>query len=488
MAATNSPGAMGSTARWAGRWLPWAAVVVGAAFVGFYVSIRSTRPSAPSALETLELGRSEDVQPPRSVEPERTVDLAAALGEGASQRPTTVVALIEEAQRVLDRLVEAFPDSADAHEVAARLRLQLGDSQGAVEIWEECLALHPDYGYAYHGLGTVAVKKGEHENAIGLFRRALEVTPNAFDTQIELAQALIDLNRLEEAVRLLETNVLADPRPYRGRVLLGMAYLQMEDYQKAKENYLAAIVAHPKHANAFFGLATACARLEERELSQQYMAEFRGLRAGEREIGRRERAGFDDLDAISSDIARIYVEAGRVCHARDILPGAELVWRRAAVLDPKNVDCRQALAWMYLESGRPGETIGMLEQLARIEPGNLSYPIEIARLYAGTGRSAEAEEKLRRVCQEHSTDAAGYIALANLFLLEGRNLQEAVELAQTAVRMDPGPPNHVLLSTAYERNGDLPKAVEAMAEALKLAPANPQYREMYESLAQKQKR
>jgi predicted Zn-dependent protease len=187
------------------------------------------------------------------------------------------------------------------------------------------------------------------------------------------------------------------------------------------------------------------------------------------------------------DVARTYVDAGRVCHAHGSLPKAEFFWRRAAVLDPGNVDCRQALAWMYLQSGRPAETIRLLEQLTEIEPENPSYPTEIARLYVATGRFATAKETLKRVCEKNPTQAFGYVALARLLLQENRDVQEAVGLARTAVQLESSAPNHALLSMAYERNGDVPKAAEAMAAAVKLAPDNLQYQQMYELLAEKEK-
>ena len=146
MAETKSQRATSSTGRRAVGLLLWAGVAVVGALAGFYVSIRLSRPSAPRALETLDLSRPEDGQPsvsvePEGVEPERAAGLADALGQRTSQRPTTVGSLIEEAQRVLNHLVEAFPSFADAHEVAARLHFQMGDSEKAVEAWERCLAL-----------------------------------------------------------------------------------------------------------------------------------------------------------------------------------------------------------------------------------------------------------------------------------------------------------------------------------------------------------
>jgi tetratricopeptide (TPR) repeat protein len=331
-------------------------------------------------------------------------------------------------------------------------------------------------------MASLAARKGENERAVELLRRALIANPNSFAAQIQLGQTLIDSNRMEEAIRLLEINVTGDPRPYRGRVLLGMAYMHLKEYEKAKENYEAAIAAHPKHANAHFGLATACARLGQDELHQKYIARFRELHAGEREIATDQRHRFDDLGSACAEVAAIYSDAAKICLPRGRPAEAELLCRRAAVLDASNVDCRQALAWMHLERGEPAETIRMFEQLAGIEPENVTYRQEIARLFAATGRSRAAEEALRKACDEAPRNAAAYAALADFLMSRTQNFEEAVKAARTAVELAPTSSNHVLLGAAHEKNGEIPEAVDMMAKAVELAPRDLRVLQMYELL------
>ena len=462
-------------------WWLVAGIATASAVLGFYSSVRVS-----DSLGKADPAVTENVVTPEPVQPEPIASPLAFLSSRTSQRPASVEILIEEAKRVTACLVEGFPNDPGTHDMAARLHDKCGDSQKAAGEWETSLQLNANYSHAYRGLATLATMKGENEKAVHLLRRVLVLDPNSFDSQIQLAQALVDLNRMEEAIRLLERNVTADPKVHRGRVLLGMAFMHLEEYQKAKENYRAAIEAHPKHANAHFGLATACARLGQQELQQEYLAKFQELRAGEREIAAGQRHQFDDLEAMCAGVAQIYTDTARICLAHGSPSEAVMLCRRAAVLDPRNTDCRQALAWMYRDSGMHTEVIRTFEQLIRIEPENLSYPREIARIYEQMGRLPAAEETLRKVCDEAPENAAGYVALANFLLRQNRSLTEAVEMAQTAARLAPRASNYVLLSTAHEKSGEIPKAVEAMAKVVELAPDSLKYEQMYELLKEKQ--
>lgn len=421
-------------------------------------------------------------EPPSKTQTEGAMQLDELFGSEPEKAPGDVEQLVAEARQVAQRVVQAFPNRADSHEVAARLYFLLGETEQAAASWERCLKLDSNYAYAYHGLGSVAANRGELEEAVAWYRRALLANPSLPDTQVELARILIDLNKLQEAIDVLEKNVAADPRPYRGRVLLGMAYMQLEDYQKAKENYEAAVAAHPKHANAHFGLATVCARLGQEELSRTYMEKFRELRAEEHEIGARERTSFDDLKAMSIEAARIYTDAARICRALGDLADMERLCRRAAAMDAGNVDCLQALAWFHLHRGEIDRTIEQLERLAVLDPTNIDYPAEIARLYAATNRPDQADRRLRQACQADPKNPAAFAVLARFLLQQPAKTDEAVRAAATAVELSPTAPYYALLGAAQQKKGNLAEARKALAEAVRLAPDDLQYKQMYELL------
>lgn len=413
------------------------------------------------------------------------IGIGRLFGDQVEAMPQSVAQLIEESKQVVNLVKSAFPGDPDAAEVAARLYFRLGETQIAEETWKQCLQLNSKFVYAYDGLGRVAAKRGDNERAIELFQEALRVDPRAFDTQVELAQALIDTNQMKDAVALLKTNVKHNPRRYRGYVLLGMAYMHREDYAQAKASYRAALDASPQHANACFGLASACARLGETEQAEKYMNQFRKLRAGERKIGTQERSTFDDLASMCIDTAASYTAAGLVCYAHQDAVDTELLCRRAARLDPKNTKCRQGLAWLTLQDGKPEETIRVFEELVQLEPENMSYPLQIARIHASTGRPAQGERFLRAATQAESENAAGPAALASFLLQQGTKLDEAVALARRAIRLDDAPAYYALLSQTLERSGNIPGAIEAMATAAERDPKNTQYQKALEAIKNK---
>lgn len=410
--------------------------------------------------------------------------IAADLPPISATEPERAEAVIDEMACVLNHLVHRFPGQPDAHEVAARFCYWKDDTAGAVNAWEKCLELEPSYAHAYEGLASVAAKRGNHEEAVRLYRKALSVNSASTRTQTELAKVLIAEGEIDEAVELLQAIVESSPGATEGFYQLAVAYQQGEEFAKAKQSFEMTLTLEPRYAAAQIGLARACVRLGLEDEARQHQEIYRQLRARELEERRQYRLQFDDLQTTRQEVAERYVDAGRIYFAQGDPTATELVWARAAMLDPRNVNCRQALAWLYLQQGKPLETIRLLREMADLAPDNTEYPLEIARLYIGMHRFGEAEEALKKLCQTAPDDAAGYAALAELYLQTRQNFPQALVLAQKAVELAPRADNYVRLSGCHERNQNWKEAVDAMAKAVEREPENIRYQQWYELLEQ----
>ena len=397
--------------------------------------------------------------------------------------PKSAKALIEDAIHFTDVLVEAFPINPDCQEVKARLMDWLGKSEEAVKCWEKCLELDPDYGYAYLGCGTAAAAKGDNAKAADLFRKALELDPASFAAGSGLAEALRSSGREEEAVAILEEWMRKDPRSY-GFFILGQAYSQMGQFEKARDNFEAAVRKYPKYDDAHYRLSTLYQRLGQPEKAKEHLAKSRELKAQAREETKQKARRYDDLGIVSTRVAETYAAGAGLYLTAGKRREAEELWRRAAELAPLNAECRQGLAWLCRQEGRTRRRSRSSSELAKLQPNNSSYWLEIGRLDAELIQFDAAEQAMRKALAMTPKNADCLANLAGLYLSMDRNLPEAAALARMAVEQQPTAENCVLLSDACQRNKDLAGAIAAIQRAMKLEPADPRYRAVYEMLGE----
>jgi tetratricopeptide (TPR) repeat protein len=319
------------------------------------------------------------------------------LPDPATPLPETHQEIVAEAHRVAKYVVQCFPSDPDALEVLARYEKWLGNTAEAVAVWDRCLDLNPNYGYAYFGKAMVAAQRGDNEEAAQLFGKALERKSDWPEAELELARALINADRSQDAIPVLEKHVQRKPFLSEAYALLGQAYSQCGEFQRAKTSYEISVRILPSHTNAYYGLATAHTRLGEHQQAREMMEQFRERKAADFTARKTEKNEYDDLEAMRIDSAVVYLNAGQIYYARGRLAEAERLWRRAAALHPAYVECHQALAWLYRSNGHLPQAIEMLEQLARIEPDNPLYLDEIARLHIELGQMVETELPRQRL-------------------------------------------------------------------------------------------
>jgi tetratricopeptide (TPR) repeat protein len=90
---------------------------------------------------------------------------------------------VTEATSILDDLVDALPDFAEAWNRRAILRFVTHNYDRAIADCEMVLTLNPVHFGALHGLGLCHAALGNYSAAIRAFRSALEIQPHAIENQ-----------------------------------------------------------------------------------------------------------------------------------------------------------------------------------------------------------------------------------------------------------------------------------------------------------------
>jgi tetratricopeptide (TPR) repeat protein len=396
--------------------------------------------------------------------------------------PLTVEALKKEAIDIAVQLTKDFPKDVRAVFQLGVIHKSLGNSAKAGKCWEKCLEINPNYVEAYHNLGRIAFQKGTYEKAIELWQKAIEINPGLPGIYNSLGSALMCLGKAEEAVNAFQKDIEISGESVHSQFMLGEQYQLLKDYEKAGKCYETVIKMAPGYTQAYYGLATVCERLGEKDKSRDFMEKFKKLKLLEMEALKDRDSAFNDLVSTRQTVAQAHTDVGRLYYLRRSSAKAEKLLQRAATLDPEQSECRVMLASLYEQDERLAQALECYEELSRIKPDNVNCHGNIGVISFQLKRYDDAEKAFRKVIELDPNQSFGYHYLAYLYLQTNRKLPEAGKLAEKAVAMEKTGENFFILSWACNVNGDRAGAMSAIQQAIKLEPSNMMYKQMYEQL------
>jgi tetratricopeptide (TPR) repeat protein len=311
----------------------------------------------------------------------------------------TVDALEREALEVANRLLQDFPDSADAVGLLGMAHNRCGNTAKALECWEKGMRRFPKRGDFYQAAATVALRKGDYGKAVELCRTGLEEAPQTRGLHSALAQALRGLGEPAEAAAALEQEIKISSKDPESYFLLGQTYAILQEHQKAKGYFEAAVKLRPQDPRSHYGLATACAKLGLAEEAQQHLEDFRRLDAEDMQDQRSRRDVAADLATCRKTLAKTCAEAAAVYQGHRNTARAEELLRKAISLDSRSGAARIQLALLFVATGRESQAIDMCRELIDLEPDRADHYLHLGMIYARLKQWDAARLNARRALE-----------------------------------------------------------------------------------------
>ena len=116
---------------------------------------------------------------------------------------------------------------------------ELGEKQRAVALYEEILAIDPQYAAAYINLGTINFHLRQYGRAEELYRQATVVDPSYVLAFFDLGNVLDELQRSEESIAAYRRAVALAPRYADAHYNLALAYERKAQDRSALKHWLA---------------------------------------------------------------------------------------------------------------------------------------------------------------------------------------------------------------------------------------------------------
>jgi cellulose synthase operon protein C len=302
----------------------------------------------------------------------------------------TIGELQDEASRVIDQLMARYPESPEALGVLARKYYVLRDWDRAVEVWEQCLEHDPLFAEALFGMGRVALEQQEYEKAAYLLQRARQRVPENPMGPLYVAEALLKSGKAEEAMIILEDHLRSPYATVEALSSLGQVYLQLEQYEKAQENFEAALQFKPDLKPALYGLVRVHAFEGNHERAEHYMKRFQAVSETDRELHVQSLRTLVDRETALQIVAARHHDVAQVYESFGDVKKAEQMWRKAAALNPEHLESRTRLLALYDRNSRYHEALAVGRELVERDPNNVDYWLDVGVLNSRLNRPEEA--------------------------------------------------------------------------------------------------
>jgi putative PEP-CTERM system TPR-repeat lipoprotein len=389
----------------------------------------------------------------------------------------------------VDEAIKAAPKLPQGYVMRARFLIAEQKLDEAVTELNTAIAAAPEYPLAYFWLGHTYLRQSKPAEARTAFTEAQKLAPAFVPAQIALSAANLQLRDTAGALTFATQAVKTAPGDVDARVALVRALIAQSNVTRAETELKPLVDDHgdlavvhvlqgaietlrrdPRSAERAFARALAIDPKSYDALS--------GLVSTQLATGNVEAAQARVGEAVAQaprDATTLLIAARAHVAAHDYA-SAEGALRKAVEVDPQRIDAYTMLGRLYATQNRLGEALREFEEIAKRQPKSVSAHTAVATLQLALNRRAEAKARYQQVLEIDPNAAVAANNLAWMQAEDGDNLDEALQLAQTAVSRLPNSAEVVdTLGFVYHKKSLFPQAIAAFQRCIKLDARNPIY-------------
>ena len=308
----------------------------------------------------------------------------------------------DEAQRTLERKIEANPDNISFRLQLARHHAALRHQEEMNAVLDEVIENAERFPTAYRDVATFQSRLGRLDAAIDVLRKGVEARP---DQSILLRNMIVEIlarqGKREEAFRRVEEILAEDPDNSSALALRGALRLSSGDRAEldaAVADFEAVLTQMPDNPVLRHNLAEA------------YRAQ-----------GNIDRAIVEYLAAIDKrkdylaprySLASVYLDQGE--HAKAVAVAEEIL-----AMKPDDMQARLLRSNGWIGVGEKGQARESLEEIIKSNPNSRDALYHLGRLDLSEKRFQDAEKIFRSLYSMNPPDLRGLMGLTDVYLAQG---------------------------------------------------------------------
>ena len=329
----------------------------------------------------------------------------------------------------------------------------------ARQVLTDLLKTSPNDTRVLYMLSTAERSSGDEKAAEATARKIMSIDPSSVGGLRALVAVLFERFDYKQIVDVA-TPLLKDPARAKGREFEGAAVLvQLGIAQQQLANWDGSIAA--------FTAAKSLTPADEEIDAYLVQAHLTARRFDRAEVLAREALVRDPDQARMVRLrAQALLKAGKAAEATRLLEDG-------MAKQPRSREMVVGLADLYADQKRTEDALRVLEQARQQFGDDQTLAMRFANVYERGGRLGDAEKELRKLIAEDPLNADALNSLSYMFAEHNERLPEAVDLAQRALKIEPGNPAYLdTLGWALFKQGRFDDAADPLAKAAALLTGN----------------
>ncbi len=362
---------------------------------------------------------------------------------------------------------------------------ELNSLSEAVTAYQGALALKAPqdvHGTAHLHLGIVYKTQGKLTHAENHLKQAFALLPETSEVHIHLGDVYMLQHRLNAAEDAYREGIRLNPDHTESYYGLGRVSELQNRLQQAMEYYDAALVRNQYLSQAHYRRALTYRRLGNSEQAAAAMAQFQHLKTYEDTVHQ-----FREALYTNPNLPMLYIKLGELHEAYDNLTAAVRIYETATQVHPSFLPVYTHLGEVFIKQRAFEKAALVYQKSTEIEPNDSQTWLKLGVIYINQQRFDPAIAAFKRAIVVDSTAAEAYNNLARLYAGLGKEMQQAIDLAKHAVSLAPTARYYDTLAYTYYRNAQYAEALEAIHQAITLAPNTDEYSKLLSKIQAVQK-
>ena len=282
----------------------------------------------------------------------------------ANQRDSEAILLIE-------RVLIARPNYAEAYANRAIIRLRIKDITGALHDSELAVTLKPHHSQLWGLLGSIRSQGNNLSGAVDALKRAHELDPTNINYLTDLGEFCRQNKKIAEAVIFLKKATTLAPENVNAWTNLGAAFQQDKKIDDAKGAYEKALAINPKSSVIMSNLGAIAKEQGFLDSALRY---------------------FEQAISLNLSFAEAYSNLGNTLKELGRLEEAEISHKKAIALKPDDVDALAKLSLTLIFMDKLNEATQVLLKIIAKDPDNygLKALVNLAVLNFLNGNSSSS--------------------------------------------------------------------------------------------------